>query len=194
MCSRVMSPHHPRQNPLLELEGPTLVHDRASLDLSFSDEITLMDDLPEPTPQAAVMVILEDEESFLTEGLVDDGLTTEDERSPSLDSAELRFLADNGLQGLSGLDEDDEDDDEEETLFMNRKVVEAVFNKSKAEPPALPLPLLCRADEQSWLERLPAESRQVLEKARRPMPQWPKANRVDAAVARPVKRIPSLRA
>lgn len=191
-----MSPHHPQDPPSVEFEGPTLVHDRSCLDLSFSDEITLMDDLPDASDADLVEVLVADDEAFLTAGLIDDGLTTEDEGTDlcpageSPGSAELRFLAQNGLQGLAGL-ADAEDD--AETLFMSRSVSKS-FPKPVATPPALPLPLSRRADEKSWLERLPPESRQVLEAARRPMPEWPKANRVDAAVVRPVKRIPSLRA
>ncbi|MBX3250868.1 MAG: hypothetical protein KF901_27060 [Myxococcales bacterium] len=61
----------------------------------------------------------------------------------------------------------------------------------RAEPPALPLPLVRRADR--WLEELPEAARRVLEEARALRPSWPLQERAEGVVLVPKQKIPSLR-
>ncbi len=65
---------------------------------------------------------------------------------------------------------------------------------SAPEPPALPFTLTREkphADD-AWLVSLPAEKRAVLERATRPAPNWPLAQRLPGAIAQPARKIPSL--
>ncbi|MCB9623989.1 MAG: hypothetical protein H6723_11760 [Sandaracinus sp.] len=59
------------------------------------------------------------------------------------------------------------------------------------QPPALPVPLVRRAD--AWIDELPEAARRVLLDAQDAQPSWPLVERTDGAVLRPKQRIPSLR-
>jgi hypothetical protein len=84
----------------------------------------------------------------------------------------------------------DIDDDEPTIIDVRPSDLDAM--------PALPLPLRrARARgairDDRWLDALTPETRDVLERARRLAGSWPRAPRIDGAVAVPLQKIPSLR-
>lgn len=69
--------------------------------------------------------------------------------------------------------------------------------KPKKQPPLIPppLPIVLKRESRAldpdarWLASLPAASREVLERARRPQRAWPYGARVSAAICTPIEDI-----
>lgn len=76
------------------------------------------------------------------------------------------------------------DFDDAETVVMDRPELD------QPVPPALPLPLLrVRRPADGWLAELPPPARRVLEASRTQAAVWPRAPRIEGAVARPFARL-----
>ena len=88
-----------------------------------------------------------------------------------------------------------EDDGVPTVIFEDERTIDAsgselIPETLPAQPPALPLPL-CRTLQasDSWIDELPEAARRVLLDACREVPAWPRAPRIEGAVARPLARL-----